>query len=154
MDTVAGLPLHPLIVHLVVVAVPVAAAVGIVVSLWQRARTYLGWFPPVLGLVALLSVLLADSSGTALYETMGSPEFVARHADLGESLVLAVGPLFGLLTVQWFLDRRAVYGRIPLSDAALTWIRRIVGGAVIAAAVIASWLTVLIGDSGARAVWG
>lgn len=153
METFAGLPLHPLVVHFVVVAVPVAALVGIVVSLWPRARAHLGWFPPVLGLITLISVPIATTAGEALFESMGSPPFAQRHTELGDQVILAVGPLFGALALQWLLDRPAVYDRLPLSDHALTWIRRAVAAAVIAAAVASIWLVILAGDSGARAVW-
>lgn len=153
METFAGLPLHPLVVHFVVVAVPVAALVGIVVSLWPRARLALGWFPPLLGLVTLISVPIATTAGEALFAALGDPPFVQRHADLGGRLILAVGPLFGVLALQWLLDRPAVYGRLPLSDDALAWVRRAVAAGVIAAAIASIWLVILVGDTGTRAVW-
>lgn len=153
MDTIAGLPLHPLVVHFVVIAVPVTALVGIVVSLWPRARTYLGWFPPLLALVALIAVPIASSAGEALKATMRSTAAVERHAELGDIVILGVGPLFGLMALQWLLHP-FVYGRIPLSDDVLVWVRRGTGAAVIVAALASIWLVVLAGDTGARAVWG
>ena len=46
MESIFGLPLHPLVVHFVVVAVPVTAMVGIVVSLWPRAAPTSAGFRP------------------------------------------------------------------------------------------------------------
>ncbi len=153
MESFAGLPLHPLIVHLVVVAVPVAALVGIAVALWPAARTALGWFPAALALLALVAVPVASTSGESLYRSLGEPEFVARHADLGDSLILAVGPLFGALALLWLLDRPRVTARFD-DDPRLRWLRRGVALAVIAAAVASVILTIATGHSGARAVWG
>lgn len=153
MDSIAGLPLHPLIVHFVVVAVPVTALVGIVVSLWPRARTHLGWFPPLLALVTLIAVPIASNAGEALEEKLGHPASIADHAELGDKLILAVAPLFLMMLAQWLLDRPACYERIPLSAAALIWARRGLALAVILAAIAAVWLVFLVGDTGARAVW-
>ncbi|MFZ2509636.1 MAG: DUF2231 domain-containing protein [Gordonia sp. (in: high G+C Gram-positive bacteria)] len=154
MDTIVGLPLHPLIVHLVVVIVPVTALVGVAVSVWPRARTYLGWFPPLLALVALIAVPIASSAGEALEEKVPGTSAIERHAELGDIVILGVGPLFGLMALQWLLDQSVVYRRIPLSDDALVWVRRGTGAAVIVAAIASIWLVVLAGDTGARAVWG
>lgn len=154
MESFAGLPLHPLVVHFVLVAVPITAVVGIVVTLWPRARDYLGWFPPVLGVVTLISVPIASTAGEALNDSLGNPEFVARHASLGDSLILAVGPLAAALVMQWLLFRGPVTTMIDDGDARLLWLRRFAGLAVIAAAVASIWLVILVGDSGARAVWG
>ena len=47
MDTIAGLPAHPLFVHLAVVAIPLTAVLAILASIWPAARRRLGWFTPV-----------------------------------------------------------------------------------------------------------
>ena len=40
---ILGLPLHPLVVHAVVILVPLAALGGIVISAWTAARKRYGW---------------------------------------------------------------------------------------------------------------
>ncbi|WP_298443956.1 DUF2231 domain-containing protein [Gordonia sp. (in: high G+C Gram-positive bacteria)] len=159
MESFAGLPLHPLVVHFVVVAVPVTALVGIVVTLWPRARTALGVFPPVLALLTLISVPIATTAGEALYRKLGEPAGVAHHASIGDSLILAVGPMFGAIAMQWLLYRPAVTALIDrpdgtAGDTRLRWLRRFAALAVIAAAVASLTMVILAGDSGARAVWG
>lgn len=153
MDTIAGLPLHPLIVHVVVVAVPVAALVAIAISLWPAVRTRLGWFPPVLALIALIAVPIATSAGEALFDRLHHPASAVRHAELGDSLILAVGPLFAVVALQWVLDRDSVQRRLALGATSTVWVQRGIAAAVIIAAVASIWLVVLIGDTGARSVW-
>jgi uncharacterized membrane protein len=154
MESIAGLPLHPLIVHLAVVLVPVAALVGITVTLWPTARHRLGGFPTVLALCALVIVPVASTSGEALYRALNEPGFVARHASIGDSVILAVVSLFGALALQWLLGRPRVSDLIAAGDRRLLWLRRAVAVAVVAAAVASLVLTIAAGHSGARAVWG
>lgn len=151
METFAGLPLHPLAVHFVVVVVPVAALVGIAVTLWPRARTYLGWFPPLLALIALISVPIASTAGEALEHSLAPSSAIEHHASYGDAVILAVGPLFGALAMQWLLGlpRVAAMG----DDPRLRGLRWFAALAVIAAAIASIVMVVLAGDSGARAVW-
>ena len=52
LDTVLGLPVHPLIVHATVVVVPTAAlAVGLY-AVWPRFRAWARWGPLALALAA------------------------------------------------------------------------------------------------------
>lgn len=143
-----------LVVHFVVVAVPVTALVAIVVTLWPRARDYLGWFPPVLGVVTLCSVPIATAAGEALWARQGTPASVIDHASIGGAVILAVGPLALTLAMQWLLGRPRVTEMIDDGDPVLTWLRRLVSLAVLAAAVASVIMVVLAGDSGTRAVWG
>ena len=81
-DLINGIPLHPLVVHLAVVAVP-AAAIGLLVMVVRPgfSRRYGGW---VLGLAAvgLGAAFLAKESGERLEERVGEPGF--NHAALGD----------------------------------------------------------------------
>ncbi|NLG45062.1 DUF2231 domain-containing protein [Gordonia sp. (in: high G+C Gram-positive bacteria)] len=154
MDTINGLPAHPLLVHFVVVAVPVTALVAIAVAVWPRARTALAVFPSILALVTLIAVPITTSAGEALKEKVGHSEAVEKHAALGDELILAVGPLFGLVALLWLLQLPAVTERLPLSTKTIATIDVVVRAATVAAAVAAIIMVILVGDSGARAVWG
>lgn len=154
MDTINGLPAHPLLVHFVVVAVPVTALVAIAVAVWPRARTALAVFPSILALVTLIAVPITTSAGEALKEKVGHSEAVEKHAALGDELILAVGPLFGLVALLWLLQLPAVTERLPLSTTTIATIDVVVRAATVAAAVATIVMVILVGDSGARAVWG
>ncbi len=141
MIDVFGLPLHPLVVHAVVVLVPLLA-VGMVLSIasttWaERLRTVL----VVLAVSAAGSAVLARTSGQWLLTRVpGSPE-VARHADVADLLPwFLVGVAALVVAWAWLQprDRRAV----PLGVAAAV------------GAVVATVWTVVVGHSGATSVWG
>jgi hypothetical protein len=147
-DVVAGLPLHPLVVHAAVVLVPVAALVVAVAALWPRFRRWAGYLPAGLALAALVVVPVATQSGEALQSRLGDPPFIGEHADLGEGLVpwVVALALVGVgVSVTEVLRRR---GRDLHRGV-------VVGVAVVAVAVAAGAVvqTVLAGHSGATAVW-
>lgn len=138
-DTIAGLPVHPLVVHFAVVLLPLAAF-GVIASLFsQRIRTkYLGL--SVLGVfLGTGAAFVAKQSGEALAERVGLP---VRHADLGTYLLIASG-LFFLISVLWYWQGRSktLSSTNPLGILA----------GIVALAVIG--LSVITGHTGAQAVW-
>ena len=144
LDTVLGLPLHPLVVHAVVVLLPLVA-VGVmalaVVPRW-RARFAL----PLLGLlvVAAGSAVVAMLSGNELAARVGLP---ATHQALGTALAFsAVGYLVFAGGWLWWV-RGAEDDEPSTARDVAGWV-----AAALSAAIIA--LTVLVGHSGATAVWG
>ena len=147
LDTIGGIPLHPLIVHAAVVILPLGALGLVAIILVPRWRATFGWL--VMGALAAgtLSAFAAVNSGEALADRVGEPE---RHAELGETLQVVAAILF-LAAAAWFwLQRR--------SSAPAT----VLGGPLQAVAAIATLalaagtlvLTVLVGHSGAESVWG
>ena len=138
-DTIAGLPVHPLIVHFAVVLLPLAT-IGVILTIFipkLRSR-YLGL--SALGLfLGTGATFIAKESGEALSERIGLP---ARHADLGEKLFIA-SALFLLLTLLLFrLNKKR---ELPVTHP-LGLIASAAGIAVIA-------LSVITGHTGAEAVW-
>lgn len=112
MDTINGLPAHPLLVHFAIVGVLATAVVAATIALWPRARQRLGVFPTVLALVCLILVPITTSAGESLEAMFPQTEAIERHAELGDELILLVGPLFGLLALLWLVRLPAVAGRV------------------------------------------
>lgn len=147
-DVVAGLPLHPLVVHAAVVLVPVAAIVVAVAGVWPRFRRWAGYLPAALGLAALVVVPIATQSGEALEQRLGEPPYIERHADLGEALipwVVALAVTGGVVTALELLRRR---GRLLHRGVVV-----VVAVTAVAVGIGAVVQTVLVGHSGATAVW-
>lgn len=145
-DTLAGLPIHPLVVHLAVVLLPLAA-MGLLAILAVRGwRERFGLLVLVGLAVGTGAAFVAKESGEALAERVGEP---ADHARWGDVLpVVAVG-LFVVAVVWYFVQRRADKAVPPRRS-----IFGLVSGLVSALAALATIaLTVLVGHSGAVAVW-
>ena len=143
--TVAGLPVHPLIVHLAVVSAPLAAVLLIIWALRPSLRGRIGLVATGTAIIAAGSVVIAKSSGESLLKAQGlsesAPGPAADHvlwADLMTLSVLALMVLAALLYVS---------PRFPGWLSALTR-----AGAVIAAVAVLG-TAVLTGHAGAQLVW-
>ncbi|WAC53948.1 DUF2231 domain-containing protein [Gordonia sp. SL306] len=157
MNTVNGLPAHPLLVHAVVVLVPLASLMAVLAVLWPAARRRLEFLVPLAALAALIAVPLATSAGEALEARVPHTEAVEHHTQLGEQMIYWAGPLFALTFLWWAAhdervrafvsDRFPVFGR---AGRAVDWLL----GAATLVVAIGSVITIYrIGDSGSRAVW-
>ena len=144
-DTIGGIPLHPLIVHGVVVLSP-------------RIRAWAGILTPITATIALIMVPFATQSGEALEKRVAESAAVEEHAELGDSLVFFVLFLALAAWALWFVDRRsratapdgasgggAAGGRPPAMLAVMV---------LCVIAVLATTVQVVrIGHSGASSVW-
>ncbi|MDR7254782.1 putative membrane protein [Nocardioides sp. BE266] len=142
-DLINGLPVHPLVVHAVVVLLPLACLGTIAIAVrpaWRRTHGIL-----VVACAAAATVLIpvATSSGEALEEHVGDP---GQHAALGDQLIWFAIPLLVLSAALVWLDRRPA---VP--SRGLT---RTVGVLALVAALATSVQVYRVGDSGARAAWG
>lgn len=151
---VMGLPLHPLIVHAVVVLLPLAAIALVVGTLWPAARRRLGVVTPGLALIVLVLTPVTFLSGEALKRDVGPVPSVLAHEDLARMLPPWVIALAVVAVVQWawFRWRPAPRGeRPPASHRAITLA---LAAAALVVAAGNTILVVLIGEAGARSVWG
>ena len=107
-DSLFGLPAHPLIVHAAVVLLPIAAIGLIVVAAIPRARKL--YAPIVLGLalVATVAVGLAQQSGESLKGDVKKTELVEEHAEQGETVLpwaIAVTVVSALVAAEPYVAR-------------------------------------------------
>jgi uncharacterized membrane protein len=146
-DLINGVPLHPLVVHAIVVLLPLATlgTLAIVVRPAWRLR----YGPLVVAAAAISTALIpvATASGEALEKRVGDP---GHHAQLGDQLIWFAVPLLltsaGLVWLEWRRVRQEQPGSRSL-------VRAVAALAVVAA--LASAVQVYrVGDSGARAAWG
>jgi uncharacterized membrane protein len=154
----AGLPLHPLVVHAVVVLVPLAVLGAVLVVAWPAARHRFGWLAVTVAAAATVSIPIATSTGEALRDRLAPDPLIATHAELGDQLLVIVAPMTVVLAGFVFLTRRSRRAEGPgaMVNARPRWTRpATVALAVVAVALAAASAVqvVRIGDSGARAVW-
>jgi len=123
-----GLPLHPLIIHVVAVLVPLSA-LGVIFLL--AFPKFAPTFSPLILLLLIVSTVagfIAENSGQALSNRVGYP---GDHAEQGERLAKLI-LLFTLLYITWFVIYRK---------------------SILLAAIASTTLTFIVGHSGAKASW-
>jgi uncharacterized membrane protein len=153
-----GLPLHPLIVHVVVVFAPLAGIGGIAYALVPSWRWRLRWPLVACAVIAAIAGIVAVQSGQDLETTrhLESLPELATHSSRGRFLrwvllaflvptVLAAWQLGGPSPVA--ADGKARAGR----TGAVAWALQLL---LVAGAVTVLVCVFLTGDSGARSVWG
>jgi hypothetical protein len=154
-DTIAGLPLHPLVVHGVVVLVPLAAFLVIAAVVSPAVRRRAGILTPLLATAAFALLPIATQSGEAFFERLNEPDVAEGHADLGKGLWPWVLVLVVLAWIHWAMTRRP-QGPPPPKERVVarpTGAVLVVALLTVIAAAAATVQVVRVGDSGARAVW-
>ncbi|WP_210508934.1 DUF2231 domain-containing protein [Naasia sp. SYSU D00057] len=150
--SVNGLPLHPLLVHSVIALVPLTAIAVVLHVLWPAARRRLGAVTPLLGLALAVATPVTVLAGRDLRAQVGPIPAVDRHAALGETMTFwAVGLLaVSAAAYAWFRWR----DRLRLSRSTVVVLTAVLAVVSIGVSIGALAMVVLVGDSGARAVWG
>ncbi len=149
-----GVPLHPLVVHAVVVLGPLAAFAGLAYAIVSKWRWLLRWPLVALAVITAVASFVAVQAGDALLDLR--PELaplVQEHEERGELLrnvalayavvsLVAAWALGGVSALASGTGARETRFGIPVM-------------AVLALGAVALLVTLyLAGDSGARAVWG
>jgi len=147
LDTVQGLPVHPLIVHATVVVVPTLALAVALYAVWPRFRAWARFGPLALAAAAVVLTPLSTSSGESLEHRVGGSAAIEQHSHLADLLIWWVAPLAVLAAVLWWWHRAERPARSGRSLALVA--------AVLPVAVAVGTLVqvVLIGHTGAEAAW-
>lgn len=151
-DKFMGLPMHPLLVHAVVVMVPLLVLSSLAYLLLPRARVRLAWAAAFCAVTAPIAGFVSMKSGEALEQRLirkGYPpeglRRISEHAGYGElTFWFTLG--LALVTVLLIIltSRRA---HLP------TWVVPALGVVIAALGVAACVYVFLAGDTGARMLW-
>ena len=154
---IAGLPVHPLIVHAAVVLTPLAAVSAGVFAVVPSWRYLTRWPTAVLAVTALVVCWAARVSGRSLLASR--PELaplVRTHQLRGNQLSLLI-ILFAVLVLVavWGLGGRSglLSGRGARETRVGAFDKALRALVVVAAVLVLVWVA-LTGDAGARALWG
>lgn len=150
LESLFGLPAHPLVVHAAVVLLPLAAVATIVVALVPRARRHYAPVALGLALAATVAVGLAQGSGEELEDRVDETALVEEHTEKGEQVLP-----WAVLTL---LVSGAVVAAGPLQRRLGEKVKpAVVTGVLTAGALVAgigATATVIdVGHSGAKATW-
>jgi uncharacterized membrane protein len=141
-DTITGLPIHPLVVHAVIVLVPLSALGAIAVALRARWNRRYGWLVVLGALAATGSAFVAKESGEALASRVGLP---VEHEQIATWMPWLSGLMLVAVTALWWYDRGG--------DDRRTTLRTVLAVLTILTAVLALVWAIRAGHSGATAVW-
>jgi hypothetical protein len=140
-DLINGLPAHALFVHGAVVLFPLAILGAIAISIRPVWRDKYGIVVLATTFVSVAMVFFAKESGEKLEARVGDP---GAHAELGGQLFLYAVPLLLLVAALVLVPRwRRLSSTVALGLAI----------AIVAMGSFNLWQVVLVGDSGAKAVW-
>jgi uncharacterized membrane protein len=161
MNTLFGLPAHPLLVHVPVVLVPLAAIAVIAMAIRPK---WLRTFGPVVAAMAgigFIGALLAAGSGEELLDSRRAAgqtisATLNDHAELGDGTQAFCGIFFVLVLLwvgfAWWRNRvgeeKAVAKvRKPKAIVAVLMVAAVLSGSAAAISIAAT------GHNGAKAVW-
>ena len=148
-ETLGGIPLHPLVVHAVVVLIPLAAMGLMAIALVPAWRIRFGSLVVAAAAIGSAFVPVATQTGEQLQQTLPSTERIEVHAELGDAVIVGAVPLLLLAIVLWWFGRRAEQGA-----AVPRWLNVVATVLALVVSVAATVQIVLVGHSGAEAVWG
>lgn len=154
--TIAGLPLHPLVVHMAVILVPIAA-LALLGTAWHPGwRRQHGLLIALLAAAGAAGAFLAAQTGEALEETIraaarqsGTRVRFGDHPSQGNTaemfaLLLAVCAA-AVCGLEWWSQRRGI--------TPAPWMWRMLYSVSALVSIGAVGTMVIAGDSGARLVW-
>ena len=147
MDTVFGVPVHPLLVHAVVVLVPLAALMSILIVIKPAWRTKFKWLAAVLVVAGTATIPLATGSGESLrgriFQIKGQNNALLNdHLQMGENLT-PFGLTLLISTLAYLFIRKLNRGLLG----------KLVAVVIVVSALGSMVEVYLIGHSGAKSVW-
>jgi uncharacterized membrane protein len=142
-DSIAGIPLHPLVVHAVVVLLPLACIGAVAVAIVPRWDRQFGFLVVSCAVVATGAAIVAKQSGEALASRVGFP---AHHQSVAQWIPWFAGLLLICVAALWWLDRTR-------SGPRETSVKVLAAITIVAALVALGWV-IVAGHTGATAVWG
>lgn len=145
------LPLHPLVVHAVVVLLPLTVIALLLSQFWGAARDRLGLLTPIAALVVVVLVPVTITAGRSLADLVGP---LPTHERYGVMLLPWTIGLVVIAIAQWAWFR---WGTVRLRQnrraRAATAGTILLGIAVLVVAAGSLTVLFLAGETGSRAVW-
>ena len=153
LDSIGGMPLHPLVVHAVVVGAPLAALLGFLFAV-PRLRAWSRWPLAIAAVGSFAAAVVAKESGEGLQRALGITPgtetigpLIARHSMLADQLVWVLAGYGVLALANAFVVTRVGRGGVVHA------VDRVLPVLLVVVAVLVVVWCYRVGDAGARAVW-
>ena len=147
----ASLPLHPLVVHVPVLVLPVSAVCAIIFAAKPSLIGKWGLAATVMATVGLGGAFLATQTGEELEDSLREggeriSETLRDHAELGEQARTLAFGLVVVLAAMWLLNRKQYSWK-------RSWMMPVLRVAAIVVAIAVTYFTYRTGHTGATSVW-
>lgn len=161
-EKIAGLPAHPLFVHIPVVLVPFAGVIAIVFAIRPAWLDRFGWGLVGLSGVGMIGAIIASSSGEGLEGMMRAngeriSQSLSEHAEQGENARTVAIVFFlvvlGVMLIRHFVRRNATSTNKAVKLAASKTGAIVLAGVLVVSAAAASYSIAVAGHEGAKQVW-
>jgi uncharacterized membrane protein len=166
-EFIGGLPLHPLVVHFVVVLLVIASLGALLTALWPAVRRRYGWLVFAASAVGTVLVPIAASSGEDLANRIGTNPLVLAHEELADLMIwwsLGLTIVLGALMVVHQRAARKATATVAVGSGGTEEVQSQPAKAPALAMIVLAVLTVgvavgngihiyRVGDAGSRAVW-
>ncbi len=156
--TLDGIPLHPLVIHAVVVLLPLAALGTVAIAVRPAWRRAFGVPVLLIALAGVAAVPVATQTGEQLQNALPGPNpAIAFHQSLGEMLLPYAAVFLVLLAVTVVIGIRADRAATPdgggTTVATRSRVVTVAGVLAALAGLVVTGLVIWIGHAGATAVW-
>lgn len=148
-EFVDGLPLHPLLVHFVVVLLPLAAAGAVVISVWPAARQRFGWLVVAVTAGVVLLIPFTTNAGAKLKARLPDNPQINRHEELGNLMLRLSIPLLVFVVALMVVHELGKRREIPWAKLATV----VLAVLTIGSAVLAGVHVFRTGEAGSRSVY-
>ena len=152
MSTFFGLPAHPLLVHVPIVLIPLAAITAII-SIHKKYRREMLLVTAVMAIIGAGFLFLAAGAGESLQHDLPRSRAIHEHAELGDE---SQGPtaVFAFAAVGAVLSLEASRRKFEYKGKSLPkWSATALLALTVAGGVAATVAVSQAGHSGAKSVW-
>ncbi len=165
MDEIGGLPVHPLVVHLPVVLLPLAAVAAILLVIRKSWYERFRWVTLIICGIGTAGAFLATQSGEELEgeirrnEGAAAVRGIGDHSEAGDAArtvaILFFLVLLAYVVIPWWMERRKQEATTAEATQRTepTWLRPLLMALVVLTAVMTTAAVFKAGHSGAEQVW-
>ncbi len=153
LDNIAGIPAHPLVVHIPVVLVPLGFLLA-VVAIWKRYRTQLLIAAAIAAGLGGIGALLAGGTGEGLQRSRegADRQLVHEHTEAGSQAQGGAGVFAGIIIIaaaEEVLRRKGLLSKVKVPK----WAPSVLLAASVVSGAVGTYMVYNAGHTGAKSVW-